>query len=86
MFSFSLLNLDSWAGLPLTSFESSLLALPAFLVAPFGASFLDEFEMDESRFSGFLPLVLDLVYYLRMILFEVAIDDYLPLPNPVCAG
>jgi len=58
-----------------------LLALLALLVTSFEASFLDEFEIDESRFSCFFPLVFDLLYYLRIILFEVAIDDDSPLPN-----
>ena len=82
MFSFSLLNLDSWAGFPLIYFASSLLALLAFLVTPFAASFLDEVETDESRFSCFFPLGFDFPYYLRVIIFDdVAIEHGSLLPG-----
>ena len=81
MFSFSLLNLDYWAGFPLIYFVSSLLALLAFLVTPFAASFLDEVEIDESRFYCFFPLGFDFAYYLRVIIFDdVAIEDGSPFP------
>ena len=84
IFSFSLLNLDYWAGLPLIYFVSSLLALLAFLVTPFAASFLDEVEIEESRFSCFFPLGFDFPYYFRVIIFDdAAIEDGSPLPSSV---